>query len=253
MAERQRQTARRMRRAAERDASRGARRQTKAGRRPGIVTLSAVGLIAGIAAVALAIALGGQPARNHPQSSGIQVAQMPAGLAADGMALGRNDAPVTIDLYEDFQCPICAAWGRNVFPSLSENELRSGAARLVFHDMAFLGTESSDAGRAAYAALQQGRFWDMWATMYANQGAENSGAFSRDRLIAMADRLGLDVVRFETDMTSAAAQAAIDRSGSEARHAGVTGTPTLIVGGQTFVGARPYADIAAAISAAAAP
>jgi protein-disulfide isomerase len=165
--------------------------------------------------------------------------------------LGQADAPVTIDLYEDFQCPACEAWGRTVFPSLASNELASGSVKIVFHDMAFLGPESADAGRAAHAAAQQGRFWDMWATIYANQGRENSGAFSRERLIAMADRLGLDVARFEADMDSMAAQAAIDRSRADAGRAGVTSTPTLIVDGQAFVGAQPYADIAAAIAAAA--
>jgi protein-disulfide isomerase len=165
--------------------------------------------------------------------------------------LGRADAPVTIDLYEDFQCPACEAWGRTVFPSLASSELASGRARVVFHDMAFLGPESVDAGVAGYAAAQQGRFWDMWATIYANQGRENSGAFSSERLIAMADRLGLDVARFEADMGSAAAQAAIAGSRADAARAGVTSTPTLIIDGRAFVGVQPYADIAAAIAAAA--
>jgi protein-disulfide isomerase len=117
--------------------------------------------------------------------------------------------------------------------------------------MAFLGPESTDAGRAAYAAAQQGTFWDMWATLYANQGRENSGAFSRARLIAMADRLGLDVARFVADMDSSAAQEAIDASRADATRADVTSTPTLIVDGQPFVGVQPYPDLAAAIAAAA--
>jgi protein-disulfide isomerase len=129
--------------------------------------------------------------------------------------------------------------------------LQGGRVRIVFHDMAFLGPESSDAGRAAYAAAQQDRFWDMWATLYANQGRENSGAFGRERLVAMAERLGLDVARFEADMDSAAAQATIDRSRADAARSGVTSTPTLIIEGRAFVGVQPYADIAAAIAAAA--
>lgn len=249
----QQKTTRRMRRSAERAANHRAPRRPRPSRGPGLGALSALGLIGGIAVVALAIALGTQPARSNPLPAGINVSQVPDDLAADGFALGRSDAPVTIDLYEDFQCPVCKAWGRNVFPSLSSNELSTGAARIVFHDMAFLGPESTDAGRAAYAALQQGRFWDMWATIFANQGNENSGAFSHERLVAMAGRLGLDVTRFESDMALPAAQAAIDRSRADARRAGVTATPTLIIGGRALVGARPYAEIAAAISTAAAP
>jgi predicted DsbA family dithiol-disulfide isomerase len=68
----------------------------------------------------------------------------------------------------------------------------------------------------------------------------------------MADRLGLDVARFEADLDSTAAQAAVDRSRADASRAGVTSTPTLIIEGRAFVGVEPYPDIAAAIAAAAA-
>jgi predicted DsbA family dithiol-disulfide isomerase len=66
----------------------------------------------------------------------------------------------------------------------------------------------------------------------------------------MADRLGLDVARFETDMDSSAARAAVDASRADAGRAGVSSTPTLIIGGQALVGVRSYAELAAAISAA---
>jgi protein-disulfide isomerase len=243
---------RRERRLAERAARRGERRRSPAaGRRLGIGTLSLFGLLGGVAVVVLAVVFGAGPASAPTGTADVTIARVPAGLASDGFVLGRADAPVTIDLYEDFQCPACQAWGESVFPSLASNELQGGRVRIVFHDMAFLGPESSDAGRAAYAAAQQDRFWDMWATIYANQGRENSGAFGRERLVAMAERLGLDGARFEADMDSAAAQATLDRSRADAARSGVTSTPTLIIEGRAFVGVQPYADIAAAIAAAA--
>ena len=245
---------RRERRLAERAAHQGTRRHPhSAGRRLGLGSLSAVGLVGGLAIVALAIVFGARPTSDPAETAVVTIAHVPADLAKDGFVLGRADAPVTIDLYEDFQCPACESWSRSVFPSLASNELAAGAVRIVFHDVAFLGAESTDAGRAAYAAARQDRFWDMWATLYANQGRENSGAFSRARLIAMADRLGLDVARFETDMDSTAARAAIDASRADASRAAVTSTPTLIVGGRAFVGVEPYPGLAAAIAAAAAP
>lgn len=243
---------RRTRRSAERAARRDVRHQSRPARRLGLGSLSVLGLVGGLAVVVLAIVLGARPTPTAAEPAAVSIAYVPAGLATDGFALGRTDAPVTIDLYEDFQCPVCDVWGRNVFPSLASNEVAVGTVRIVFHDMAFLGPESTAAGRAAYAASQQGRFWDMWATLYANQGHENSGAFSRDRLVAMADRLGFDVARFEADMASSSSQAAIDRSRSEASRAGVTSTPTVVIDGRAFVGVQPYPDIAAAIAAAAA-
>ena len=70
------------------------------------------------------------------------------------------------------------------------HELAAGTVKVVFHSFSFIGPESEAAARAAWAAAEQGRFWDMWATIYANQGPrENDGSFDRDRLLAMADAL----------------------------------------------------------------
>ena len=244
---------RRERRLAERAARHDARRRPQRGRSFSLGWLTALALLAGAIVVAIAMLFGSRPAGPVADAGSVTRARVPAGLAMDGLALGKADAPVTIDLYEDFQCPACESWSRNVFPKLASNELASGSVRIVFHDMAFLGQESVDAGRAAYAALQQGRFWDMWATLYANQGRENSGAFSRDRLIAMAGQLGLDVTRFEADMDSGSARAAIEESRADAGRAGISSTPTLVIDGQEFAGVLPYTEIADAIAAATAP
>ena len=234
-----------------REAARRARHQAPAPRstrrRPGLALLSAFGLLGGLLIVVLAVALGSRPAVPASASAQVAIDRVPAGLVTDGFAIGRADAPVTIDLYEDFQCPACRSWASGVFPRLAQNELANGTVRIVFHDMAFLGSESIDAGLAAYAAAEQGRFWDMWATIYVNQGHENSGAFSRERLIAMAQGLELDIARFESDWASTAAKAALETSQAEAAAAGVSSTPTVIVDGQVLVGVQPYAELAAMI------
>jgi protein-disulfide isomerase len=204
-------------------------------------------LVAGIVVVALVVALGGGQ-RAAPVS--VDVARAPVGLPAEGYVLGASDAPVTIHLYEDFQCPACGAWGRTVFPSLARNELAAGTARIEFHDIAFLGPESEVAARAGYAAAQQDRFWDMWSTLYVNQGLrENDGAFDRDRLIAMADGLGLDAARFAADLDSDAAAAAVTTSTADAHANGVDSTPTLIIDGQKLIGTG-YSEVSAIILAA---
>jgi protein-disulfide isomerase len=243
----------RQRRLAARAERNRARHRPIARRRMSLGWLSVLGVAAGLSVIAIAIIFGArtQPSSTSPAAA-ITVGHAPVGIPVDGLVLGRAEAPVTIDLYEDFQCPACEAWGRTVLPRLATNELESGIAKVVFHDVAFLGQESTDAGRAGYAAAQQGQFWDMWATLYANQGRENSGAFRRDRLMAMADRLDLDVARFQKDMDSPAALASIEASRAEAGRMGVTSTPTVIIEGQQLVGLRSYADLAAAIATAAA-
>lgn len=224
------------------------RRVTREPRRIGIGQVTIIGLAAGLVLVAAALILG-----NQPKAAVVSVtrASAPAGIPSSSFVLGNAAAPVTIDLYEDFQCPACERWGQNVFPSLIRNELGAGTVRIAYHGFAFIGPESKDALRAAWAAERQGRFWDMWATLYANQGLhENGGAFARERLLAMADALGLDSARFVADLDSAEATSFVSNGVADAAKAGVNSTPSLIVNGTLFTGSG-YTDLAAAIASAA--
>lgn len=250
-----RPSTRRERRLVKRESRRGAPRSRRGVPRRGLGlgTLSALAIVGGIVVVAIALALGLTPKTDTGAGAGqaVVVERAPSGVPTDGFVLGKADAPVTIDLYEDFQCPACASWGRGVLPSLVANEITDGTAKVVFHDVAFLGPESVAAGHAAYAAAQQGHFWDMWATLYASQGQrENAGAFSRDRLLAMASGLGLDVAKFTADMDGADARAYLDASIAGARAVGITSTPSIVVAGQTYVGIGTYPALAAVVAAA---
>jgi protein-disulfide isomerase len=214
----------------------------------GILQVTALSVVAGLGLIVALVLLGSKPAA---LDAPLVRAVAPAGIPAAGLVLGSAAAPVTIDVYEDFQCPACFRWGRDVLPTLARHELADGRVKLAFHGFAFLGPESIAAARAAWAAERQGRFWDMWATLYANQGSrENAGAFSRDRLIAMADLVGLDHDRFVTDFDSAASASAVSESGASAAAAGISGTPSLVISGRP-VGTAGYADLSTAIAAAA--
>jgi protein-disulfide isomerase len=229
-------------------AERRARRRHPSRRRLGIGTISVFALIGGFALVAALMVLN-RPAAGPPAAT-VLTARAPIGIPAAGTVLGRADAPVTIDLYEDFQCPACRRWSEAVFPQLVSHELATGTVRIAFHGFAFLGPESTAAGRAAWAAERQGRFWDLWATLYANQGLhENAGAFDRERLLAMADAVGLDRARFAADFDDPAAARAVATDAAAAAAAGVDSTPTVLVNGAPVGGTYP--ELSAAIAAAA--
>src|SRR3989304_1703333 len=63
---------------------------------------------------------------------------------ADGRALGRSDAPATLDVWEDYQCPGCAVYSTAMEPRLIREYVAPGRLRIVFRDFAFLGQESLD-------------------------------------------------------------------------------------------------------------
>jgi protein-disulfide isomerase len=84
-----------------------------------------------------------------------------------------------------------------------------------------------NAARAAVAAQKQGKFWEMHDKIFANQRA-----LSPDNLKQYAQEIGLDVPKFEKDMTSPEVQKQIDDDMKLAQEGQVRGTPTLFLNGK---------------------
>ena len=112
--------------------------------------------------------------------SGEDVGKLYSGIPQDGTTLGKADAPVSVYLYEDFQCPFCGQFSREMFPRLVDDYVRDGEARLVSETMVFLGPDSVTAARAALAAGEQNHYWPYYSLLYAHQEAENSGYVTDD-------------------------------------------------------------------------
>ena len=79
--------------------------------------------------------------------SGEDAGKLYSGIPQDGTTLGKADAPVTVYLYEDFQCPFCGQFSREMFPRLVNDYVRDGEARLVSETMVFLGPDSVTAAK----------------------------------------------------------------------------------------------------------
>lgn len=156
----------------------------------------------------------------------------PEGLEEHGRVLGPIDAPVTIIEYADFQCPFCRRVATSVLPTIEEEFILSGQAKLEMRPIAILGEESVLAAQAAECANDQGRFWDYHDTLYANQGRENSGAFSRENLKRFAKTLGLDMQAFEACMDSDNYASKVMNDTQVARRQGINKTPTILVNGR---------------------
>jgi protein-disulfide isomerase len=177
---------------------------------------------------------------------------------ATGRMLGDPNAPVLIELYEDFQCPTCRSFNANIEPLLVQDYIATGKARLVFRQFAFIGSESVQAANASLCAADQGRFWDYHDILFANQAGENQGAFVDRRLLAFAESLGLDMGAFRTCFQDKTFQDEADSERLAGQSAGVQSTPTILINGTIVEGAQPgyvpsYEIIAQAIEAGLGP
>ncbi len=169
---------------------------------------------------------------------------------ASGRTIGPASASVTLDLWADFQCPICKEFTDTVEPTLVSNYVSTGKVRLVFHDFAFIGPESTQAAVGGLCAAAQAKFWPYHDYVYANQGTENSGALNDSRLEAIAHAAGLDEGTFTSCLSSSAKQQSVQAEAQQAQSMGITGTPTLYVNGVQVSNPLDYVTVTVAIESA---
>ena len=146
--------------------------------------------------------------------------------------LGRRDAPLTLVMFGDFQCPLCLA----ARPAVRKVREEFGE-RLLFayrhlpiaerHPMAQAAAEASE------AAAAQGHFWQYHDALY-----ESQPRLSDAELLAIAERMGLDVARIATELSEARWRQRVVRDLRSAMASGVEGTPTFFINGRRHVG--PY-------------
>jgi protein-disulfide isomerase len=250
---------RRARREAERRTAAGSRAATPSSttRSPILLITAIVGGL-GVILVAALILLGGGQKAADPTTLVTPASPTPVALA-DGAALGKADAPVTLEVWTDFQCPVCGQYARTVEPQLVAKYVTPGTLRIVHHDAAFQGAksgagydESVEAAAGARCAADQRGYWPFQDWAFANQSGENQGAFAAARLASIASAAGLDVPAWKACVATGDQQAAARTATQSALASGVNATPTLSINGQVIVGLRSVAELSALIDAAAA-
>lgn len=206
------------------------------------VVLATVGALAIGVLVVLGLVLSSRPGAVDPVRT--PMAGLVEGVPRDGRTIGAADAPLTIEVYEDPQCPACGMWTRDLEPLLMAKHMAAGDVRLIYRDFAFLGPESLDAAVAMRAAEQLGgKFWEMHALVFENQKGENKGAFSRERLAEMAVLAGLDRAAFLALLDDTALIAAVEEETQAGAARGIASTPTLVIGGELAPGVPSWAEL----------
>jgi protein-disulfide isomerase len=169
---------------------------------------------------------------------------------ADGHALGEEDAPVTVEIWEDFQCPACQAFSFQVKPQIVGTYVQTGQVRLVFRDLAFLGEESRWASVAASLAADQNLFWPFHDYLFANLQGGNVGSYSLDRMLEIAEIVGMDLDAFVAGLQVDAARERFAElqaaARSDAQALGINATPTVVVNG-TVVPSADWDTVRSAI------
>lgn len=157
-------------------------------------------------------------------------------------ALGKDDAPLQMTEWYDFQCPACKNY-ESVMRFVVEDYVNTGKVRLTYKNMAFLGSESKLAANAAFCAHEQGKFKEYFDKLYENQGEENSGVFNKNFLKKLGGELGLNAEQFNACVDARKYNGQVAEELRESRVLGVRGTPTLFLNGKEMRLPRSYLEM----------
>jgi protein-disulfide isomerase len=148
-------------------------------------------------------------------------------LPAGGATRGSAQAKLTIIEYTDFECPFCARYARESYPTLIREYVDAGKVRYIVRHLPLesIHPNARGAAEAAECARQQGKFWEMHDRLFANPRALAQADLDRT-----AEGLGLSMPAFRQCAGSPAAAAVVSRDLEEARRAGITATPSFIFG-----------------------
>jgi protein-disulfide isomerase len=196
-------------------------------------------LIGGIAAaLAIVIAVVVVIALQSARTSTAADAPVPPHLTDGAIVVGNAAAPVTIDLYEDLQCPICKQFEAQSGRALA-GMVSAGTVQLHYHPMAFLdssanqhySTRALNAAAAVLDARGPEAFQKFHDVLYANQPPESGPGLTDKQLIDYAAQVGATGTTVQNQIRDLTYGDWAKQVTDQASKDGVTGTPTVFVDG----------------------
>jgi protein-disulfide isomerase len=147
---------------------------------------------------------------------------------------GDTKAELTLIEFSDFQCPFC----RESQATLEALRNKYGKRlRIAFVNFPLsMHPQAKNAALAAWAAEQQGHFWEYHDRLFARQEKLGDALY-----VELAKELKLDLAKFNQDRASDAANKAIEADKAQGLKVGVNGTPTFVINGIPLV--NPPANI----------
>lgn len=147
-------------------------------------------------------------------------------ISDEGAAtMGPETAPVTVVIFDDFECPYCA----KTVPLIKEVlSAYPDDVRLVFKNFPLGRHKNAQAAAlAGLAADRQGKFWPLHDLLF-----ENHHSLSPQKIEQLAEQAGLDMERFAADRNDAKLRQQLNADMREGQQIGVRGTPTIFINGR---------------------
>jgi protein-disulfide isomerase len=169
-------------------------------------------------------------------NSAVTAVNAPVGRTAEGFYYkGDPEAAVKVIAYEDFQCPACAFYNKNLAPLVTRDYIETGKIQFIYHEFPLdIHENAVPSGEAARCAADQNpaKFWEMHDMLFVNQALWAQASAPANLFSSYAGQIGLNRASFDSCMSAGTHNAAVVAAGEGAIAAGANATPTFSVNGQ---------------------
>lgn len=215
--------------------------------------MTPIAVVLGALLIALAVAFGrgGVPQDGGEPPAVVDIKEV---STENSPVVGERNAPVTIAVWFDYQCPFCKRFELETMKQVYDNYVTTGKVKIVYKDFQFLGPDSQTAALFARAVwdAHPSHFHEWLFAMMTAQDEEHGGfgdLASVTELTRGIEGIDTDRVLRLMDENKAKYEAAILADREEGATFGINGTPGSIIGTNLLAGARPYAEVAGLIDA----
>ena len=175
--------------------------------------------------------------------------------------MGNPKAPVVIEEFADFECPVCGSYATVTEPDVRKRIIDPGLAYYKYYDFPLpMHHNTQTASNAAACADEQGKFWEMHDQLFAGQdawGLNPDGATQvtdnpKSVFVGYAQAIGINTAQFGQCLDTKKYQSRINANAADGFRRNVGQTPTFFINGKMFAGSIPYDVLKKAVDDAAA-
>src|SRR4030095_4070398 len=165
-------------------------------------------------------------------------------------------APVIMIEFSDYQCQFCRRFWQVNWETLKTEYIDTGKVQFVYKDFPIsFHNAANGAAEAAACAEEQGRGWDLHDKMFLEQANVSTAVvfYAKSDIKQWAGEIGINQSAFDQCLDSGRYAAAVAASEAEGMEAGVTATPSFIIGTRSrdnavpIIGSLPYGTFKATI------
>ena len=155
-----------------------------------------------------------------------------------GSSVKKEEPPLKIIIYTDFQCGACSKLNSEVEPQLRLFE-DSGMAKIETRIVGALGEDSMLAGEAALCAADQGKFHEYLDALFSKWRQDEDDPYAKEKLIELAASLGMDANAMRLCLDNKSKRSLLEKNLSMARADGVNTLPAVFINGNKIEGYKP--------------